>query len=272
MTMLSPPDLERYHDQGFLSPLPLLTAEEAAGYRAKLEAFERDHGDQAAHILRHKSHLVLTWADALVRHPCILDAVSDLLGPDLLCWSSSFFIKNARDPRFVSWHQDSAYWGLDSDDGIVTAWLALSASRKTNGCMRIIAGSQRTRLTHRETEDRNNFLTHGQTVAVDESQAVELELEAGQCCLFHPLALHGSNPNPSDERRIGFAIRYVQPQRRQREDESDSAMLVRGEDRYGHFEEEPRPTRDAAPEAIALQNRVLGVKDGGIFLRRREDG
>lgn len=271
MTALSAEDLERFRRDGFVSQLALLTPEEAADCRAKLEAFEADFGDRAAEILRQKSHVVLTWVDGLVRHPRILDTVEAVLGPDILCWSSSFFIKNARDPRFVSWHQDSIYWGLDTDAGTVSMWIALTPATVANGCMRILPGSHHKRLEHRQTDDPNNFLTHGQTLDVDESRAVDIVLAPGECCLFDVLVAHGSNPNPSDERRIGLAVRYIRPSLRQVRDTSDSAMLVRGKDRFGHFAPEPRPTADAAPEALAFHAKLMGSRDGGVYEKRRTD-
>ena len=67
--------------------------------RARLEAFEAGAGILAGK-LRHKSHLLFTWLNDLVRHPRILDAVEDVIGPNILCWGSSFFIKEPRNPGF----------------------------------------------------------------------------------------------------------------------------------------------------------------------------
>jgi hypothetical protein len=121
--MLSSEAVTRYRRDGFYFPIRVLSPEEARGYRARLEAVERANRGPLGGRLRQKSHLLFTWLNELIRHPRILDAVEDLLGPDLLCWSSSFFIKEARDPAFVSWHQDSTYWGLSEPD-VVTAWVA----------------------------------------------------------------------------------------------------------------------------------------------------
>jgi non-heme Fe2+,alpha-ketoglutarate-dependent halogenase len=107
MKTLSPEAVAQYRRDGFYFPLRVLSPEEAAGYRARLEAVEGERGGPLGGELRHKGHLLFTWLDELIRHPRILDAVEDILGPNLLCWSSSFFIKEARDPAFVSWHQDS---------------------------------------------------------------------------------------------------------------------------------------------------------------------
>ena len=51
-------------------------------------------------------YLVLPWAAKLARDPRILDAVEDLLGPDLLIYTSTFFIKEPRSPTIAAWHQD----------------------------------------------------------------------------------------------------------------------------------------------------------------------
>jgi non-haem Fe2+, alpha-ketoglutarate-dependent halogenase len=101
---LSEEQVEHYRRDGFLCPLDLLSREEAAYYRGVVESYERSHGGPLKGALRHKTHLLFTALNDLVRHPRLLDAVEDLLGPNLLCWSTSFFIKEAQDPAFVSWH------------------------------------------------------------------------------------------------------------------------------------------------------------------------
>ncbi len=152
--------------------------------------------------MRHRSHVLFSWIDEMIRHPKILDAVEDLLGPDILCWNTSFFIKEARDPGFVSWHQDATYWGLSSSD-VATAWVAMSPANKVSGCMKFVAGTHLKQVEHEDTFDKNNLLTRGQEIAVevDEAQAVHVELKPGQASLHHVLLFHGSEPNRSDERR-----------------------------------------------------------------------
>ena len=207
--------------------------------------------------LRHKSHLLFSWLGDLVRHDGIVDAIEDLYGPDLLCWTTNFFIKEARNPAFVSWHQDSTYWGLDRPD-VVTAWIALTPSNKANGAMGFIPGTHTgDQIPHRDTFAQNNLLTRGQEVAVDvdESQAVTIELQPGEMSLHHVRLVHGSPPNPSHDRRIGFAIRYIPTSVAQIAGE-DSATLVRGADRHHHFAPEPRPARDMDPAFVALHRKI----------------
>jgi non-haem Fe2+, alpha-ketoglutarate-dependent halogenase len=255
--LLSAEVVARYRRDGFYFPLDILSPEETAGYRARLESFERRSGGPISGGLRHKSHLLFPWLNELIRHPRILDAAEDVLGPDLLCWSSSFFIKEPGDPGFVSWHQDATYWGLDKPD-VMTVWVAFTPANLVNGCMKMIPGSQARQVPHRDTFDKDNLLTRGQEIAVevDEDEAVAIELEPGQASLHHVLMWHGSAPNKSRDRRIGYAIRYVPTYVRQIAGQGDSATLVRGTDRHGNFELETAPAGEMHPDAVALHNAV----------------
>ena len=260
MKALTETQVRQYHEQGYIAPVPALSTREAASLRDQLEAYEAEAGALQG-PLRHKSHLLFTWLNDLIRHPGILDAVEDVIGPDILCWGTSFFIKNARDPGFVSWHQDSTYWGLEPPD-IITAWVALSDSTLANGAMRVIPRThQGDQLAHHDTFAPDNLLSRGQEIMVDvnDREAVALELKAGEMSLHHVRLIHGSDPNPSDTRRIGFAIRYIPTYVRQVVGGHDSATLVRGEDRHHHFEPEQRPAADMAPEAVAYHAAVTGA-------------
>ena len=129
---LSAAAVEQYERDGYYFPVRVLSDEEARQQRERLERVERDLGGPLRGVYRIKPHLLFTWLAELVRHPVLLDAVEDVLGPDLLCWNSSFFTKEARSPGFVSWHQDSTYWGLEPLE-VSSAWLALSDSTIANG-------------------------------------------------------------------------------------------------------------------------------------------
>jgi non-heme Fe2+,alpha-ketoglutarate-dependent halogenase len=263
--------VRQFNDQGYYAPIRALTSDEAANLRNRLEVFEATNSGRT-NGLRNKPHLLLTWLDELVRHPGVLDAVEQVIGPDILVWGSSFFIKEPRNPSFVSWHQDSTYWGLEPPD-IVTAWVALSESTHENGAMRVIPGSHKLdQVPHRDTFAGDNLLSRGQEimVEVDKSKAVELPLQPGEMSLHHVRLIHGSEPNPSTRRRIGFAIRYVPTYVRQAVGMRDSATLVRGVDKYCHFEPEQRPEFDMAPtaqahhaEVMARINQVL-MRDTGL--------
>jgi hypothetical protein len=255
--LLSETQIARYRDLGYLAPIRIMDEGKAAALRADLEAVEARMGGPLRGDLRHKSHLLFPFLADLVRHPLLLDAIEDVLGPDLLCWTTNFFIKEAANPAFVSWHQDSTYWGLSAPE-VATAWVALTASTAANGAMAVIPGTHKLdQIPHRDTFDRHNLLTRGQevAVAVDGTNAVPLLLDPGEMSLHHVRLVHGSPPNPSKDRRIGFAIRYIPTHIRQLEGE-DSASLVRGTDRFHHFAPEPRPDSEMAPQMMALHKRI----------------
>ncbi len=265
------PGLEdRYRDEGCVFPVDVLSEAEAAAYRRRLEELERR---AAGSKLGNKTqlnypHVIFGFADEIVRHPRILDVVESFLGPDILVWGGTFFVKEPHTASFVSWHQDLRYWGLDDEDGQVSAWLALGPVTRENGCMRIVPGSHKGGLlAHRDTFDDQNFLTRGQEVdaEIDEGEVVHVELRAGQASFHHGRLLHGSGPNGSDERRIGFAINYIAPHVHQTVAKEDFAMLVRGEDRYGHFEQVPPPQADLAPEALAWHARILAAQNEVLY-------
>jgi ectoine hydroxylase-related dioxygenase (phytanoyl-CoA dioxygenase family) len=251
--------VEHFAREGHHFPVRAMGTEQAIAYRTKLEDVERRIGQSVMKTnIKNKPHLLLTWADDLVRHPKILDAVEDILGPDLLCWSSSLFIKDAHDPSYISWHQDSTYWGLSHPD-VITAWLALSPSTVENGCMQVDPGSHLLdQLPHKDTFAADNLLTRGQEVQVDvdPDHVVDIVLQPGEFSLHHVRIVHGSEPNRSDHRRIGFAVRYVPTYLKQIAGPRDSAMLVRGVDHYHHFDMEPRPRADMDAEAVEVHRTV----------------
>jgi len=250
--VLSATEVARYHRDGFHFPVRVLSATEARSYRDRLEAQERALGGPLSGNMRHKVHLLFTWANELARHPRILDAVEDVIGPDILCWSTTFFTKEARSPAYVSWHQDATYWGLSTSD-VITAWVAFADAPVPSGAMKFWPGSHlRNQLEHRDTFAADNLLSRGQEIAVDvpDGEGVDVPLEAGEMSLHHVLLAHGSGPNTTDDRRIGFAIRYIPPHVRQLK-VRDSATLVRGKDSYGHFDLEPAPRHDLDAAALA---------------------
>jgi len=256
-----------YETDGFCHPIRALSGDEAAAYRKRFEAYEAANGGWYELSKGQKLYLLQTWAAELSNHPKVLDAVEDVLGPDLFVWGLSLFVKDANDPGYVTWHQDSTYWGLDKPD-VVTAWIALSPATCESGCMKMLPGSQKLeQLPHHDTLAKDNLLTRGQEIAVDvdEARARYVELQPGEISLHHVRTVHASAPNRSDDRRIGVAIRYIPPYVRQINGGRDSAWLVRGEDRYGNFVHETPPVADMDPAAVAEHKRIMRLRQDVLF-------
>ncbi len=263
---LSPAAVEDYRRNGYYFPVPALSASEVAHYRGCLEKHEAKAGEPLQGNYRHKAHLLFTWVDEIVHHPKIVDAAEDVLGPDLLCWTTNFFIKEAKSPGFVSWHQDAFYWGLSKDD-VMTAWVALSPANLESGCMKFLPGSlSQDHLQHVDTFHKDNLLSRGQEIAVDvdASKSVDCILDPGQMSLHHVKLVHGSEPNRSEDRRIGLAIRYIPTSLKQLK-VRDSATLVRGTDKHKNFDLEPRPKRDLDDDAMAAHADAVGRQVKALY-------
>jgi non-haem Fe2+, alpha-ketoglutarate-dependent halogenase len=269
---LTPEQVEHFRKHGYVAPIRVMSEKTALELRKRLEDFEQSKNPLARKALNVKSHLLFSWLNELVRSDKLVDSIEDLYGPNLLVWASGFFIKNGNDPAYVSWHQDSTYWGLSQPD-VVTAWVALSESNKSNGAMQVVPGTHLLeQIPHRDTFNENNLLTRGQEIAVDvdEAQAVSLELEPGEMSLHHVRIVHGSPPNTSPGRRIGYAIRYIPTYVRQLEGD-DSATLVRGVDTFNTFEHEPRPLQDLDPAFVSLHQRI-GERNMNILYKGAAQG
>ncbi len=256
--ILSEKAITQFQQGGYYFPVHVLSDVQLADCRAQLESFESSQGKPLGGAQRSKSHLLFRWVDDLMRNDTVLDAVEDLIGPDLLCWNTLFWTKEAGSESFVSWHQDLQYWGLDTND-LVTVWLALSPATLESGCMRVLPGSHvGDMLPHQDKYDGDNMLTRGQEIAVqvDESKTVAMPLQPGEMSLHNVRLAHASGPNRSADRRIGLSLHYMPTNTKQVVGEWDSAALVRGRDRFGHFTDTPRPTNDFDPVAVAFHEKA----------------
>ena len=266
MPKLSRAQVEQYERDGFLSPMAALTPGEAKRCREQLEAFERAIGGPltskaVAAPYRFRTHVLLAWVNELVRHPAILDAVESVIGPDILVYTSSWFIKEPESPDIAAWHQDATYFGLRPHVH-VTAWLALTDATAENGCMEFLPGTQRGgQRRHHAGVVPSSVNGAGQTVVgdVDDAPAVHAPLEEGQFSLHHTLTLHRSQPNRSRGRRVGIGISYIPTHASHLGVKARTpAMLVRGVDRFGHFALDPAPAADLDEAARAAYERSYG--------------
>ena len=261
-------EIEAFWETGLLFPKRILSKTEAATLLGELELYESKSGGPVNGKWRYKSHLVFPWINDLMRRPKILDLVENFLGPDIMIWSSHLYPKEPGDGRYISWHQDSAHWGLDSNK-ILTVWIALTEANNANGCMRMLPGSHTQGIvSHHDTWDPNNILTRGQTIKseIDEERAIWVTLQQGEASFHHVNMWHASKPNETERRRVGLALRYITPEARQERVETDFATLVRGKDHFGHFLPEARPSATMHTDAVAEHQRIAEIQ-GQIYLK-----
>ena len=265
--LLNEDAITQLNRDGYYFPVKILDEEQAEACRARLEKFETAQGKPIEGAQRNKCHLLFKWIDDLMRDSKILDAVEDLIGPDILCWNTLIWTKEARSESFVSWHQDLRYWGLDTND-LVTAWLALSPATLESGCMHVLPGSHKGELLpHKDEYREDNLLTRGQeiSVEVDEAKTVAMPLQTGEISLHNGRLAHASSPNRTDDRRIGLSMHYMPTSTKQVIGEWDSAALVRGEDRFGNFTTTPRPAGDMDPAAVQFHEKAANAVREVLF-------
>ena len=244
--MLTETQKQMFRQSGYLCPLTAMDEEAAGRILERLLRFEAARGG-FGQLLRFKAHLRLAALMALATDPRILDAVEDLIGSNILLFTSTLWPKAGGDGRYVSWHQDSAYFGFDQHEE-VTAWVALTPSHGGNGCVRVMPGSHLgPEHQHEETFAKDNLLIRGQAIhGLDETKAVNLELLPGQFSLHHERTAHGSRPNTSQSRRIGYALFYI-PTHVGSTLGRRTALLVRGKDESGKWDPDPVPRTDDDP-------------------------
>ncbi|MBS0639047.1 MAG: phytanoyl-CoA dioxygenase family protein [Proteobacteria bacterium] len=257
MKALTQQQVDEFHYNGFLFPLPALTPAETRTCLDGLERLEAELGCAVADAdpkWRSHGHYHSRWIADLARHPKILDAIEDVIGPDILVWTSTFFIKEAGSETYAAWHQDGGYFGMEPKCS-VCAWVAVTDATEEAGCMEQLSFHGQPRLLHHAPLGLKNSINRaGQTIMepFDDTKPTAMALPAGSISLHHELAIHRSAPNRAKHRRIGIGINYMPPSARIDSDVRCMAMLVRGQDRYGHFDLANPPGEEHSAAALAL--------------------
>jgi len=244
VSSLSREQIERYERDGFVHPIRIMSTGEAQKFRAGFEELETLLGRRVEYAAM--THLFFRWAFDLSTQPGILNAVQAILGPEVLVQATLILCKHAHDPSFVSWHQDYKYTSRESAP-TVSAWVAISDSTRASGCMRVIPGSHRDGIQpHKATAIENNILTY--SLDADDSRAKDIELKAGEMSLHQANIVHGSLANDSDDKRIGFIIRFVTPQFQKT---INPVVRARGRDECGQLTIWPHSPTDDMKETLS---------------------
>jgi len=254
--VLTHKQLNDYEEVGFLQSIPILSPAEVADFRAAIEETCRALGGRVTRL--DAPHLFFRWAWDLSTHPRVLDCMEQLIGPNILLKSTRLFYKFGNSSSFVSWHQDGITEAL-KEAYIPAIWLGLTPATAENGCLRVVPRSHRLGLIpHADRPHPDNLTTQGATAQISIDAPQDVVMEAGEMSLHHPLVLHASNPNCSDESRIGFSAIYSTPALTA----SRSAVAwVRGDgprDRFQIVEKPPlRAIENAAAAYLKADHQIL---------------
>lgn len=241
--VLTPEQIGCYNKDGYVKPLDIYSPGEIADIRAYFDRILEETiaaGGNSYSIST--AHMKYGPVYDMLTNKRIVDAVADLLGDDVIAWGSHFFCKMPGDGKDVAWHQDASYWPL-SPSKAVTVWLAIDDADTANGCMKFIAGSQHFgHLTYRRSDPGDHSVLN-QVVDNPEQYGREVidELKAGQASIHSDLLLHGSDANDSDRRRCGLTLRYAAADVRAGMGWNAKGVVVRGQDKDGHWGNPPRP-------------------------------
>jgi len=254
--MLSQDQIDAYRRDGYSFPHAALGAADLEACRDGLARYEAWLGkpvNQGDWRWRSAAYAFLPWLDGLIRHQRILDAVEDLIGPDILVFTTTFFIKEAHSPTFAAWHQDSTYFGIEPYEH-VTAWVALSDATEEAGCMEVASSrGQPQQLRHAALGLKDSINGGGQTIVeeFDQRDTVMMAVPAGSFSLHHTLCRHRSAPNRAAHRRVGIGISYIPAHCRITSSVRMLVPLVRGADTGGHFDILRPPEAEFHPAALA---------------------
>ncbi|MEC7488475.1 MAG: phytanoyl-CoA dioxygenase family protein [Pseudomonadota bacterium] len=262
---LTTPAVEQYHREGYLFPIRVVSQQTAEEVRDRLEGLENEMGGRFTGIHRTKFYLRHRWAYELATTPAMLDVVEDLIGPDILLYHNTTWLKNAGDEGYVTWHQDITYFGHEPPE-VLSVWIALTHSTEESGCMRVLPGTHKEGplpLTKPDLDDKN-MLPSGQLVDFDTTSVmpVSMELKPGEASIHHACMIHGSLPNFSAKRRMGVTFCYHAADLAQRGKRRTSALLVRGKDQWGHYELEEPPKSDNDIQAISRHEHAVSLYRG----------
>ena len=247
---LTPSELDDFDKSGYLQGLPVFAAAAVPQLQKRLHQLEAQMPADVPISGVNMWHKANRWLYDLARTPTILDYVEDLIGPDFFQWGGGFFVKYPGEGNFVPWHQDSQYWPL-SPRKTVTASLAFYDGTRDNGAMQVLRGSHRSgQIPHHDVSGKQYML--GQEIdadQIDESQAVAIELKAGEISLHDEALAHGSGPNRGDAPRAVLTMRFSPT-----EVKADlgvwptfESSMARGVARYQHNPAATIPNGDACP-------------------------
>ena len=248
-----------YQANGYFLPLDVMPSNEAIDASIKLKNIYLNPYSNILHPWNLQSHLLANWIYDICVNPKVLDAVEEIIGPNILIQSADIFIKPPMGTNHINWHQDANYWGLKPFE-LVTGWIALTDVFLKNGCMSYLPKSHLLdKINHTETFDKNSDLTRGQEIdlKIDKDKEVPVILKAGQMALHHCLLAHGSGPNLTNDYRIGIAVRYLPTHTKQTEGPPISMILARGKDNFNNFQYDNIPKGDFDEISIAEHNKAM---------------
>ena len=241
---------------GYIGGVPMLSAQQIEVLRDELAEFYTPnheghelwyeyHSNESSDADTVLFHALGAWRlrsgmHDILWNPAMLVPASQLLEGAVRFWHDQLFCKPARDGGVVAWHQDYSYWTRTKPMAHLTCWIGLDDSTLDNGCVHYVPGSQRWPLL--PTTDLAGGMEAIRDVLTDEQRdqfrPVPCEMKAGEASFHHPLMLHGSYENRSDQPRRAVVINLFRDGVESDQDEpmlTGTVAIARGEKMDGQF-------------------------------------
>ncbi len=171
---------------------------------------EDTHSPAQPRVRRIKApHLHHAAYGALVRHPRIVEVLTDLWGPNVRFDTAKLNLKSAGYGAAVEWHQDWAFYPHTNDD-LAAVGVMMDDMEHANGPLLVIPGSHRgDKVFDHHAEGKFCGAMDPAKKEVDYTAAVPLTGRAGSITVHHVRAVHGSAVNTSnkDRRLLLFQFR-----------------------------------------------------------------
>lgn len=244
---------QTFDTHGWVGPLEIMSKEEVAKYK-KLMLDADEKLDLMNSDYRCKSNVLFPWVDEISRNPKLLAYLEQLIGPNVHCWDTLFWIKKPGDGKDVSFHQDSTYWNFDKAASAITVWFAFDDVTEEHGSLEYVQGSHRVfQRKHKDVKTDSNLLMRGQTVDIDiPKERIKTQVPGGNVLIHSPFIIHGSGKNNATTPRIAMGMIFASTDCKPRLNLSpESTILVNGVDEFNYMIQDPRPTGDWEKDLIA---------------------
>ena len=235
---------EQFERNGFVGPLEVMSREEAHALRDIALDTEKNINLMNSDY-RCKSNVLFPWVDEISRNPKLIEYMSQLIGPNIHCWDTLFWIKYPESDKVVSFHQDATYWNFDNATQALTAWFAFDDVTQEHGSIEYIQGSHsKFARRHSDIKTTTNLLMRGQTVDMDiPKERIKTEVPAGNVLIHSPYIVHGSGPNLAKTPRVAMGMIFASTSAKPRLSLSpESTIMVSGTDEHNYMIHDPRPT------------------------------
>jgi ectoine hydroxylase-related dioxygenase (phytanoyl-CoA dioxygenase family) len=211
--------IHQFRTQGFVAVSNFFSKQEVQAMQAEVERFKQDgllrnvatDSDGKTHSSKVKNLQLCpifphsTLFRALPFKPEVIEAISSLIGDEIILHLDQIFLKPGGDGMGTNWHQDNAYFKIDDPMKGTAMWVAVHDATIQNGTMHMIANAFDKTLDH----SRDSMSDHHIRCYPEESKEIPVEIPAGGVIFFCYGTPHCTKGNKTKKDRAGVAFHFL---------------------------------------------------------------